>query len=675
MKKMIAQNSQNKSLLVPETDRLCYSDIFDPPEDYSLEFAIGTTYSLDLNALMAVCISIGIDIDLDKVKNDKVYYLNALKKIQDKIIVFADSSQIHIPTNLTNNATFYCFLEKIIVPITLEKNKNTIPSFHPKTWLIAYSKNSEPSQKIFRFAVLSRNLTFDKSWDLTVYIEGTEDKSSTINSDTIVQTERIKGFYNYLFSLSNNQKNWNSRLKTLDQIVFSYNTDEKDGKSNNKESFEVLPIYRHYEKNGFVDIKNDPLFKSQNKSKLLVISPFVSSNILKDIFSGNTDQRILITREDEFVKELEKNKKIFTNEDNSEFDELSGVYVLNDNFIDYQAEDNGYNYQSELDNLGLISNDIHAKLYALVLNNESHLYIGSMNATAAAVDKNVELMIKVSSKHYDYLTKILNDFNISKNENNKGYFKKIELNNLSASLEKKDDLKEIEKEFKEVSRLCFCFNAEIEKDNTGIDYKLRITLQENSQICLKKIDVSIYPLLKKDSKKKLVDNGKLITDITFENLRLTELSEFFQIELEQNSEFFLQDSTNIPHLKRIVIIRLNTNEDILIKRNESIFTEVINNEDSFLRYINMLISDDYESCNLIETEKNMNRANRFNRLSDNNYLYEQLLKLSVNAPKQLNNIKETIDLLQKEKTAQNKDWLTNFNEFFKVFEEFCDKGK
>lgn len=44
-------------MLNPNNNRLDYGDILSPPNNYQLDFAIGTTYSLDLDALVGAAIS------------------------------------------------------------------------------------------------------------------------------------------------------------------------------------------------------------------------------------------------------------------------------------------------------------------------------------------------------------------------------------------------------------------------------------------------------------------------------------------------------------------------------------------------------------------------------------------------------------------------------------------
>ena len=52
-------------MLNPNNDRIDYGMILSPPDGYTLDFAIGTTYSLDLDALVGACISLGLSEDMD----------------------------------------------------------------------------------------------------------------------------------------------------------------------------------------------------------------------------------------------------------------------------------------------------------------------------------------------------------------------------------------------------------------------------------------------------------------------------------------------------------------------------------------------------------------------------------------------------------------------------------
>lgn len=98
-------------------DRTDYSGILMPPDGYRLDRAVGTTYSLDLEALTAVAICLGLSEETDsKLMQNPIGMLNALQKVSDKIVLFCEAGQIKVPTkpsviadfNLTDRALSDC---------------------------------------------------------------------------------------------------------------------------------------------------------------------------------------------------------------------------------------------------------------------------------------------------------------------------------------------------------------------------------------------------------------------------------------------------------------------------------------------------------------------------------------------------------------------------------------
>ena len=72
-----------------KSDRLNYCKVLTCPEGYSLDFALGTTYSLDLETLAAVCFAFGVDSEFsESMMNNPVILLNAFQKVSDKILIF-----------------------------------------------------------------------------------------------------------------------------------------------------------------------------------------------------------------------------------------------------------------------------------------------------------------------------------------------------------------------------------------------------------------------------------------------------------------------------------------------------------------------------------------------------------------------------------------------------------
>ena len=97
--------------------RVNYGNILLPPEGYTLNFAVGTTYSLDLEALTAVCLSLGLAEDTDSaLLQNPVSMLNALQKVSEKVLIFCEAGQIKMPGA---PSALSLMLEKMIVPVAL----------------------------------------------------------------------------------------------------------------------------------------------------------------------------------------------------------------------------------------------------------------------------------------------------------------------------------------------------------------------------------------------------------------------------------------------------------------------------------------------------------------------------------------------------------------------------
>ena len=176
-------------MLNPNNDRLDYGQVLAPPDNYMLDFAIGTTYSLDLDALVGTCISLGLseETDSDLMKN---------------------------PNNITS---LYILLEKMVFQVSTSKRKEITkyPSFHPKFWLLKYV--DERGTPLYRVVVLSRNLTFDRSWDVTFTMDG------KVNGRKTLKTSPIVDFVSYLTSNLPSDENAKAKLKKIRMYVYLFN--------------------------------------------------------------------------------------------------------------------------------------------------------------------------------------------------------------------------------------------------------------------------------------------------------------------------------------------------------------------------------------------------------------------------------------------------------------------
>lgn len=115
-------------------DRTDYSGILMPPDGYKLDRAVGTTYSLDLEALTAVAICLGLSEETDsKLMQNPIGMLNALQKVSDKIVLFCEAGQIKVPTKATSACLLlknlsiliaYCYSPHLTVYLIIIMNFN-----------------------------------------------------------------------------------------------------------------------------------------------------------------------------------------------------------------------------------------------------------------------------------------------------------------------------------------------------------------------------------------------------------------------------------------------------------------------------------------------------------------------------------------------------------------------
>lgn len=77
------------------TDRVNYGDLLTAPTGFHLDFALGTTYSLDLDALMSACLSLGLSTSLDSaIADNPMALFAALSEMRGKLVVFCEKGKV-----------------------------------------------------------------------------------------------------------------------------------------------------------------------------------------------------------------------------------------------------------------------------------------------------------------------------------------------------------------------------------------------------------------------------------------------------------------------------------------------------------------------------------------------------------------------------------------------------
>ena len=157
--------------MLPPDSRTTAFELIRPPSGYRLDFAVLTTYTLDLEALLVLPLSVLAHPEggLEELLADPLRLHQAIRDAGDRVHAFVDEKGIAIPRGAR---ALYSMLESSVHPVRAPNRG----AFHPKVWVARFTAVDEAAQEeatedLLRVAVLSRNLTFDRSWDVALASE------------------------------------------------------------------------------------------------------------------------------------------------------------------------------------------------------------------------------------------------------------------------------------------------------------------------------------------------------------------------------------------------------------------------------------------------------------------------------------------------------------------------
>lgn len=169
--------------LTPET-RVLLTDALRPPAGFAVDVAVGTTYSLNLTALLLAPLSFALfdqsdSDDLGAV--DPIRLLEAVRRHIDHTFVFCQAGGIHVPSHYRSILTF---VEDSVLEVMPPAHAGL---FHPKIWALRFVERA--GGRRHRLVVLSRNMTLDRSWDTALVLD--EDPVGVI--DAAPAAEFVRG--------------------------------------------------------------------------------------------------------------------------------------------------------------------------------------------------------------------------------------------------------------------------------------------------------------------------------------------------------------------------------------------------------------------------------------------------------------------------------------------------
>lgn len=149
--------------MLPPDQRSVLLDLLRPPPGFQLDRAIGTTFSIDLEAALIAPLAFA-SFRLGGT-SDPIAVMEAVRSAADRIDLFNQAGQMHAPSRASG---LFAFLEAVVHDATAPKPGHL---FHPKVWFLRYV--GDEGESCARLLCLSRNLTNDASWDLALRLDGT----------------------------------------------------------------------------------------------------------------------------------------------------------------------------------------------------------------------------------------------------------------------------------------------------------------------------------------------------------------------------------------------------------------------------------------------------------------------------------------------------------------------
>ena len=265
--------------LTPE-NRVTLTDALRPPPGYRVDVAVGTTYSMNLMALLLAPLSFALydqlsaeELEGEAPPTDPIRTLEAVRRYAARTTVFCQAGAIHVPPAYRSILTF---VEDSVLEVAPPP---TAQLFHPKLWAIRFVDQNgvNPSHRV---VILSRNLTLDRSWDTALILD-------QANGGTI-DAAPAAGFIQQLPNLCLAGKGVNPRqladieslTRTLARVKLAPPRPFTSG--------HLVPV----------GMSNEPVWPFPIKGqRVLAISPFLTATALRSLLPlGECGERTLLSR-------------------------------------------------------------------------------------------------------------------------------------------------------------------------------------------------------------------------------------------------------------------------------------------------------------------------------------------------------------------------------------------
>lgn len=536
-------------MLAPQ-DRRVLHEAIRPPPGYDMDALVGTTYGLDLAGLLSIplaFVSESTDTD-DPREADPVELLRAVREAADDIAFFCQEGRIKAPTEASD---LYAYLEDSVYEATAPNGGE----FHPKLWVARYT--SEDERPRYRVLCMSRNLTFDRSWDTLLTLEG----DLTDRQYAFADQHPLGDFVEALPDLAVDEVPPGLADTIADisheirRVRFDY--------PNHVEDIDFWPL----------GVAKDSWPFPDSYSDILIVSPFTRPPLLKKL-QEESRSASLVSR----LEELDATPP-------EALEPWEGVYALHPD-ADFQGDQDLSDDQSESPpaSVGGGLSGLHAKLFVLDQGWDTSLYVGSANATTAAFERNVEFLVELQGKKSKLGTEVLLEDQDDQDEEASKKTRRFQ--DLLVPYEADEEEWEEPEDDPLESALDEAWStiietepaATVERNDDGYDVHLRL----NDAVDLPPgVEASCWPITSQGALRKPVRTDD--PEVTFSGLAKNSLTRFFAFSLTAESAD--EERT------RTFVLKLSI-DGLPEDRDDAVLQAMLSSPDRLLRLLALILGEE-----------------------------------------------------------------------------------
>lgn len=581
---------------------LVYNEIVATP-GYELDFAVGTTYSLDAEAYLAIALSfarLGDATDADF--QSPLRLLEGLRQANKRVAIFCNRGGLQPPVR-TN--PLYAMLDKSVFEVADESKGKELANFHPKIWVIKEHSLDDRSKRQIKLIVMSRNLTKDSSLDIAVTM--TAPLGIRTNAELRRKHQPLKDLLFILADKANAYKR-----KKIKQLANELDTMGSLKLAHPYEDYEFLPIHFGENLNPAINLR-----QVLPGERMAVVSPFIDAETLVWLNDyRRTQEKLLITRLDSLTPEI---MELYSG-GNMEVWVMSQIAEQND----------------------IQPMNLHAKMYFSwgIKGGGINLWLGSANATHSGFYRNSEFMVKLKLK---------------RGRNQFEDFKAEFCDEKKQMCERITSLPDIET-VKEDNSLAISVRKNLISRNnltaqvvsTGDDYIITVNAKRIKDIHGK---ITLAPIQEPWNEVELTPE---LQQCRVKVTTRSHLSEFYILKVVP----FDEDITPVK-----IVIKINTT-GIPEDRDDHIFRSLIDTRDKFLNYVEMMITDRPQELAslMLQTDDTISMGSNAMVTHRGNTLYESLLRIAATNPDRLEDIEDLVNRLD---TKVVPDSFRQMSEMFK----------